>query len=65
MRWLVLAFLVSLVALLVAVVGMIRHVWLHPRKIRLEQAALATDKRNTGNRQAPAEEQPEEEPDLN
>lgn len=68
MRWLVLAFLVSLVALLVAVVGMVRHVLLHHRRTRLErqeQAAQTTDPSLPGSKQAPATGHPGEEPELN
>jgi uncharacterized membrane protein len=32
MRWLVIALLVSLVALLIAAAGMVRHIWLHRRQ---------------------------------
>jgi len=36
MRWLIIGLLVSMVALLFAVAGMARHVWLHHAKLRKE-----------------------------
>jgi hypothetical protein len=36
MRWLMLCFLVSLVALLVAAAGVARHIWLQHRRLRLQ-----------------------------
>lgn len=46
MRWLMIGFLVSLGALLLAAAGVARHIWLHHRKLRqksLHDAHAVTD----------------------
>ena len=39
MRWLMIGFIVSLGALLIAAAGVARHIWLHHRKLRTETLA--------------------------
>jgi hypothetical protein len=41
MRWLMIAFLVSLGALLVAAAGLARHIWLHRAKLQAKAKADA------------------------
>ncbi len=39
MRWLMIGLLVSLAALLSAVAGVARHIWIHRKKLRRENVA--------------------------
>jgi hypothetical protein len=41
MRWMMIALLVSLAALLMAAAGMARHIWLHRARIRSKPPAAA------------------------
>jgi len=43
MRWLMIGLLVSLGALLLAVLGMVRHIWLHRAKLHHASSAHDTD----------------------
>ena len=42
MRWLMLAMLVSLMALLIAAAGVARHIWVHHAKLQSELPHLDT-----------------------
>jgi len=56
MRWLMIAFLASIVALLLAVAGVARHIWLRRSRLRSNPDAGTVSSKPSGTAHHPGEE---------